>query len=421
MHCLKSIALLIFFILIHFNSFVCAQIVQLSENSLIPDPGIPIYPGFPDGHISFFKINDSTSIHVWAGYESYISSGKDIFHQDSLWGMVISKGAEGSFDNGGAWLYSVFKITELHWVGFYHAEDHEFAGYENIEKIAWKCAAHCESFDGGKTWIKNGPILTSWLDKPTQPAWGGTGDFSVVRDSINNRWLAYFVCPDGIGMAESKDALGKPGTWKKYFNEEFKTAGIGGKGESLSFSKGKAAGGNPSIIYYKPLNVWMLAYHDWLDKGIYYTYSYDLEHWVDAKLILKNNGSTERTWYPTWISEVSDQYCHGKLFLAYAHWDNVNLPYRNYKLIEVNVSGITTPHVAEGEWFTQSHLVLSETTEVSLSLYDNLGRLIKEYYKQEILPAGQYFISLEPYLSNGISFLKLSANNSEQIQKLIRW
>ena len=398
-----------------------AQVVALTGATVVSDPGIPIYPGFPDGHISYFALNDSVQVQVWAGYESYISSGSDLIHQDSLWGMVLAKGAPGSFDNGGAWLYSVFRITDSHWLGFYHAEDHEFAGYENIEKIAWKSAAQCESFDGGKTWIKNGQILTSWLEKPFSPAWGGTGDFSVVRDSINNRWLAYYVCPDGIGMAESKDALGKPGTWKKYYKGSFSASGLGGKGDALSFSKGKYTGGNPSLIYYKPLGVWMLAYHDWADKGIYYTYSYDLEHWEEAHLILANPGSPERIWYPTWIAERNDQYSAGKLFLAYAHWDNINLPYRNFELAEVQVLGLSMPQVTEEGWFTQSNLVLTQSTKVSLSLFDTFGKLVYEYYHEETLPAGTYYINLAPYLAPGISFLKLTSSLGEKTQKIIRF
>ena len=165
----------------------------------------------------------------------------------------------------------------------------------------------------------------------------------------------------------------------------------------------------------------MLAYHDWADKGIYYTYSYDLEHWEEAHLILANPGSPERIWYPTWIAERNDQYSEGKLFLAYAHWDNINLPYRNFELAEVQVLGLSMPQVTEEGWFTQSNLVLTQSTKVSLALFDTFGKLVYEYYHEETLSAGTYFINLAPYLAPGISFLKLTSSLGEKTQKIIRF
>ena len=50
-----------------------AQVVALTGATVVSDPGIPIYPGYPDGHISYFALNDSVQVQVWAGYESYIS------------------------------------------------------------------------------------------------------------------------------------------------------------------------------------------------------------------------------------------------------------------------------------------------------------------------------------------------------------
>ena len=399
-----------------------AQLLEVESSSVIvPNPGIPIYPGFPDGHITYFALHDSTLVHVWAGYESYISSGSSWMHQDSIWGMVLSKGGPGSYDNGGAWLYAVFPLDSMHWLGFYHAEDHEFPGHNNPEKIAWKSAAQCESFDGGKTWVKNGQIITTWQDKPKAPTWGGTGDFTVVRDSAHQRWLAFYVCPNGIGLAQSYDPLGKPGTWFKYKNGCFSSPGIHGKGDALCFSKGKYAGGNPSLIYYAPLRVWFLVYHDWKDKGIYYTSSYDLETWTKATLLVKNPGAPQRVWYPSLLSEKSDSYCSENLYLAYAQWDDIQLPYRNYRIALLQVHGLTFPELNTEAMLTESSIMLTDSTEVDLTLHDALGKFVHVYYQNEVLGPGTYPLALDPWMSKGINYLVLKTLNGVQVKKLIRW
>ncbi len=416
----KSALVLAFFLCN--QQFAFAQLLEVdNESVVIPNPGIPIYPGFPDGHISYFRLNDSIMIHVWPGYESYITSGPDLFHQDSLWGMVLHKGGVGSYDNGGAWLYSVFPIDSAHWLGFYHAEDQEFPGYDNTMKIAWKSAAQCESFDGGKTWKKNGQFLTTWLKKPEKPTWGGTGDFSVIRDSANNRWLAFYVCPNGLGIAQSTDPLGIPGTWFKLNNGKFCSPGLQGKGDALPFSKGKFAGGNPSLIFYKPLKVWFMVYHDWKEQGIFYSFSYDLENWSSARLLLKNKGEPQRLWYPTLLSQNSDKFCNGLLNLAYAQWDDVNLPYRNYRIAKLKVSGLTYPQLKSSPILTESALHISDTSRVTLSLFDATGRLLKIYFSETLLSPGIYNPDLHSYMGKGLNYLILKVDDDIQIKQLMRW
>ncbi len=400
---------------------VFGQCLTVGSSTVLPDPGVPIYPGFPDGHITFLKMNDQTLVQIWAGYESYITSGPSAFQQDSVWGCKLSKGEVSDFDNGGAWLYSVFKIDSNTWVGFYHAEDHVFPGYSNDQKIAWKSAAQCVSYDGGNSWVKNGQIITSWLKKTTKPEWGGTGDFSVVRDSARNRWVAFFVCPDGIGMAESFDALGGPGTWKKYHKGSFSENGIGGEGSALSVTKGKNSGGNPSIIFHKQTNKWIMVYHDWNEKGIYYTTSSDLEHWDNVQLMLVNPGSPQKIWYPTLFSEKGDNVSDGDLFLAYAQWDDVNLPYRNYRIAPVYFSSLSAPIVDPLAQLTYSNLVLSDTLNVNLKLYDVFGNCLTTFYENEFLTPNTYKINVGPFLTQGIAILRLEIEGRFQEIKVVKY
>ena len=50
----------------------------------------------------------------------------------------IANGPPGSYDNGGAWLYDVFRISGDNLVGFYHAEDREWPGQFNPNNAVWK-------------------------------------------------------------------------------------------------------------------------------------------------------------------------------------------------------------------------------------------------------------------------------------------
>ena len=58
-----------------------AQLLTVSAPQQVPNPGVPIYPGFPDGHITFKSLGTNMYFHVWTGYDSYITSGTDILHQ----------------------------------------------------------------------------------------------------------------------------------------------------------------------------------------------------------------------------------------------------------------------------------------------------------------------------------------------------
>jgi len=399
---------------------IMGQEFKIGNSQIVGNPGIPIYPGFPDGHISFIKKMDGSMVQIWAGYDSYISSGPTFLQQDSVWGCKLTKGVENSFDNGGAWLYSVHPLDANRWIGFYHAEDHVFGNYVNNEKIAWKSAAQCISLDGGNSWTKNGQIITTWESKPDKPTWGGTGDFSVVRDSLHNRWVAFFVCPDGIGMAESFDEYGAPGTWMKFYKGTFCEKGMGGKGSAIDCTKGKKAGGNPSVIYHIPTKKWLMVYHDWNEKGIYLTTSEDLTHWEEATLILKNPGSPQKIWYPTLFSDNSDKVCNDELYLAYAQWDDVSLPYRNFKFAPVYYSSLSTPAFNSNSLLSTSDLVLSDTLSVTLQLYDLTGKCVHNFYTSTMLTPGCYPIDANPYIQKGIFILRAQLNDKIQSVKIIK-
>lgn len=282
-----------------------------------PEPNVPIFPWFPDGHIAMLPL-DKQHVMYWASSSSYRAVGPGVA------GMkldpptpVLEAGPAGSFDNGGAWLYSVFCITERQWLGFYHAEDHAWPGFENPDKIAWKSVALCGSNDAGRTWQKLGPILTSADAKPAQPTWGGVGDFCVVRDAARNRWVCVYS-DRKLCLAVSDDPHAAPGTWCKYFGGEFKEPGLGGRQTPLPDLRSRP-GANPSVHFNTSLNQWFMIWHTWTGNLVY-ALSNDLIHWTQPVTLLKTPLG-QKAWYPTVVGE-SDVLAGEDAQLFYALWPN---------------------------------------------------------------------------------------------------
>ena len=205
--------------------------VEVGATNLIPNasPGIPVYPWFPDGHITMLPEGDTFQMY-WAGSSSYRSIGPTISSQqrNPTTGSALSAGASTNhFDNGGAWLMSVVRQSGNNLIGFYHGEDHNWPGYSNPGNIAWKSIAYCSSANNGTNWTKGGQIITSPTAKPAPPTWGGSGDACVVDDARNARWVCFYQ-ENWIYTAVSTNAIPLPGTWKKYYNGSYSQPGLGG-------------------------------------------------------------------------------------------------------------------------------------------------------------------------------------------------
>ena len=177
--------------------------------------------------------------------------------------VLSYRGPPGSFDNGGSWLYSVFRKQGNNLIGFYHGEDHEWPPHVGVVPdpingipIAWVSIARCTSDDNGESWTRHGQIITSATPKPVDPTWGGAGNFSVVYDNANSRWMCFFIEDDtSVTAAISEDPDGKPGTWLKYKSGSFTEPGLGGDAESLEGLR-FYWGGNPSVHFNSYLNEW---------------------------------------------------------------------------------------------------------------------------------------------------------------------
>jgi hypothetical protein len=292
--------------------------ISLGPPELVPNtsPGVPVYPWFPDGHITV--LDDGSQLQMyWAGSSSYRTIGSTLETMSlSPTVAVISRGAAGSFDNGGAWLMAVFRQSGDNLIGFYHAEDHEWTGYENPDNIAWKSIAVCASGDNGVSWTKHGQIITSHTLKPAEPTWGGCGDHCVVYDAAHGRWVMFYQ-EHWIKIAISTDPDGRPGTWFKYKNGAFTEPGLGGEGDPVPGLE-THPGANPSVHYNEYLRTYVMVWHTWQDLSVYLSTSDDLIHW-DTPRLLVAAGEGERVWYPTIIG-TTDQIAGADVWLYYAYW-----------------------------------------------------------------------------------------------------
>ena len=290
--------------------------VELGEPVTVanPKPGVPIYPWFPDGHITVLPDKAGLQMY-WAGSASYRTVGAAVDTMRlSPAKPILAKGEPATaFDNGGAWLYSVVAVSNADYIGFYHAEDHQWQTGRSADGVAWKSVALCTSGDGGATWSKKGQILTSARQKPDLPAWGGCGDHCVVFDK--GRWFCFFQ-EHYLCMAVSDDKQALPGTWKKWYNGGFNEPGLGGKVSPIEGLVTRP-GGNPSVHYNTELQRWFMVWHTWTGNLVY-SWSRDLIRWEPPVDLLKCAANT-KLWYPTIVGSTDTQ-AGKEAALYYAFW-----------------------------------------------------------------------------------------------------
>jgi hypothetical protein len=308
-----------------------AQQFTLGTVRTLPDarPSVPVYAFCPDGHIPLLKDGKQLQMY-WAGGTSYRTVGRSIdTMRDPI--AVLESGPKGSFDNGGTWLFSVFRQDGDRMLGFYHAEDHEFAADPNSKYVAWKSIARCTSDDNGKTWQKDGQIITSDREKPDEPTWGGAGDCSVVWDDANKQWVCFYQ-EHVLCMAVSADPDGKPGTWKKAYGFGFTEPGLGGEYTPIA-SLSKFPGGNPSVYFNTFLKKWVMVWHTWdtssaYPNSIWLSTSDDLMEWNTPQIVVAAEGNA-RDWYPVLLGDT-DQEGGKTSLLCYAHFADKDASERQF-------------------------------------------------------------------------------------------
>lgn len=309
--CFRLVVILVL-VQISFVSIVMGQEFTYNlgtRDVLTNQANVPIFPWFPDGHISVLaEPNNDRHIMYWSEFDNYRTSGAFPF-PEYQYTLTSDKSIFGGrrtvekWDNGGSWLMSVFRKEGDQLLGFYHAEDH-WGRATNPQGIAWKSIARTTSNDNGLSWSDGEQIITSPRTKPESPAWGGAGDNCVIWDSKNNRWLCYYQ-EHWLMMAISYDGEGKPGTWFKYYNGEFSQPGLGGESSAIPELK-SVPGANPSVHYNDYLERFVMVWHSWVSTSIYISTSIDGVNWEEPRLLEANSGA-RRAWYPTIIGESNTQ------------------------------------------------------------------------------------------------------------------
>lgn len=339
--------------------FGAAPLVILGSPSVYEVPSLPLNSYFPDGHTAMVP-DGSGALVFAAGDNSYrieLDSTGSIKSNPSwpLTTPVLAKGTVGeasySYDNGGAWLYSVHRVGNTNrLLGFYHAEDHWPGIQTSIADytwIAWKSVALAISEDDGKTWQKRGQIITSSRPRPSHPEWGGVGDQCVVWDAAHQRWLCFYgsEATNGLCMAQSIDPEGAPGSWFKFFNGSFNEPGIGGR-ESPVPGLGSILGANPSVHFNSKLNRWIMVFHSHDDSelenpnSLFIASSLNLVQWDTPALFLAPSSPYQRFWNPT-ILGSSDVSSGESATLYYGAWPDKKNPRRQMLVRDIVFDSIS--------------------------------------------------------------------------------
>ena len=295
-----------------------------------PTPPPPIYEFSPDGHFSAFR-KEEEWVMFWPGHDSYRTTGRSLFEMAQVT-KVLPQGEPAGFDNGGAWLYSVFRRGERGLIAFYHAEDHRFPLSPDSKWVAYKSIARCTSDNLGLTWNRGPQILTAHRPKPEKAEWSGLGDHCIVWDQPNQRYICIFQEDGNLCIAISRDPEGQPGSWKKWFAGDFTEPGLGGRATPLP-ALASHRGGNPSVHWNTHLCRWLIVWHRW-EGDLWIASSEDLIAWTAPKLLLAPSSAKGKVWYPTLIGN-SDAQGGQTMSMLYADFPDRDAVGRRFVIREI--------------------------------------------------------------------------------------
>jgi hypothetical protein len=218
-----------------------------------------------------------------------------------------------TWDNGGGWVNSVFRVGSNTLVAFFHAEHHygctdsppQLCPYATLNGKGdfWASGGVAYSSDNGQTWGQAAQFLTSAEPQPTTPTLGGDNFQSVVWNFQTHQWVAFYGCHGGLSCeAVSSDPLGRPGTWFNYVHGSFSQSALGSDGTPLpGFTH--IGGVLYSVQYDASLGVWIGWGREAATGGVYVTASSDLVNWSTPQQVF--NGPL--TMYPIMVGSEGTQ------------------------------------------------------------------------------------------------------------------
>jgi hypothetical protein len=218
-----------------------------------------------------------------------------------------------TWDNGGGWVNSVYRLGPNTLVAFFHAEHHygcadsppELCPYATADGKGdfWASAGVAYSYDNGQTWGQAAQFLTASQPQPATPTLGGVNFQTVVWDFQTHQWVAFYGCDGGFSCeAVSSDPSGRPGTWFNYVNGSFSQPALGSDGTALP-GFAHLGGVLYSVQYDASLGVWIGWGREATTGGVYITASRDLVNWSTPQQVF--NGPL--TMYPIMVGSQGTQ------------------------------------------------------------------------------------------------------------------
>ncbi len=309
------------------------------EQNVIP-PGSAGLQYTPDEHMPFLRQSDGT-FKLWASgggtYGAYLFRTPDLFSLGAP-SMVFAPSGAGTtaFDADYAGPGSIFPAangTDL--LMIYHAENHLFSGVDYAGVPFYAGLGLARSQDGGLSWQRQGEIISG--HDPQQPTQAPQGAGALGPTAVEAGGFIYVIFREidvqstvaGYGIARAPvSSDGAPGSWQKYSQGSFSTAGLGGSFTPLGIVLDPTAPGDmrqPHVSFNTYLNQYLMATVG--NGGIYVLTSPDLLNWTHGIVALPapvpDGTATShdvKNWYPTLVSpnEPSDEVTGQSGYLYYA-------------------------------------------------------------------------------------------------------
>ncbi len=315
---------------------------------LIPD-GTDGLHYFPDGPLSFLSTRPLRFL-MPAANGTVLMAGQD-FGSAMLQSWVTRPSGSGP-DANYAGVYSIWRRSPKdQFVAIYHGENHEGMGKGEDNGIpggVWSvCLAMIDPSSGQVE--RQGEILRA--DKPKQPITGklheiaalgvqGLGEPSMTPDRDGKYLLCYYteasnrldrrVC---ICVARSPiEENGAPGSWKKYFQEQWEEPGLGGHETPVLTAEGGDVG-QSFVTFVRPWDRYVIVFcHQGFQdyqrgqakqSGVYVATSEDGLRWttpqrIIAEMTVPKTGKPF-VQHPTLVvTSATKSGLHGRLFYAFS-------------------------------------------------------------------------------------------------------
>jgi len=210
------------------------------EQVLVAEGALGIH-AWPNGGISVLPDPSKLRIIVAADVSTYLVEGDDVMHLTSAQ-QVLAPGEPHGFDNGAAGIGAIYTAPDGTLYGFYHAEDRDgLPVFPSGVPGFYATVALATSSDGGATWTKVGPVITSSQTKgklvSSKDSDGGSGEPSTAL-SPDGRYLYLYYTEHAresslgvqicVARADLQAGPPLPGQFTKYSAGSFGETGIGG-------------------------------------------------------------------------------------------------------------------------------------------------------------------------------------------------